>query len=366
MTPTLPLGSSSERQSTALLLARSSTSWPSLAERCRERRSTPFSAAAAKQVSMSPCAGTYTDTGRSAGRRDPAPAWGRSRGLDLPGDHCRRLCPQRAPGAGSGARRRAPTPSLLSPPALRSGPHPSRLSGRMRSALCRRGRAGPGAPGAGAAGHWWRAGEGAGRAAAPDTPSASGPRPLRTGCRTNCRSAGRDCWCAGRRGRRGGGCWGRQPALSGEPLGPDLALRGRLGRLTGRTWCSQVVSCWAKKLWGVSHVPPGASFCLVGILACCYSKTSLRIGQTVRLSRWRWQKGVRLAPGCGRWDARPPPGGRCFWATEPEGAWGVCRVSWNPLGAASSPSTAKYGVTRFWRPLLWGFEVPFPEKLQPI
>lgn len=120
----MPLDRSGECQSTALLLARSNTSLPSRAERWSERRSTPFSAAAARQYSMSPWTHTQTsqlgpDPGGNfpATPTPPSPASRNPSGEELAG--------------------RTPAPCTSASQTLGTAPHPACFSGRTRIALTR-------------------------------------------------------------------------------------------------------------------------------------------------------------------------------------------------------------------------------------
>lgn len=124
----MPLDRSGECQSTALLLARSSTSLPSRAERCNERRSTPFSAAAARQYSMSPWAHTQTPARQPHPGPDPG---GRSPATPA-------LPPPASRALQAGDWKRRPEPRILPPPGpwMRPLARPA-SSTRLRAALLR-------------------------------------------------------------------------------------------------------------------------------------------------------------------------------------------------------------------------------------
>lgn len=69
----------------------------------------------------------HTNTGGLAGLRGPAPARGRTQGLDLPGDRRPRLRPTRFPaGLVSGAKACARSPSISVSPSLARNPSPNR------------------------------------------------------------------------------------------------------------------------------------------------------------------------------------------------------------------------------------------------
>lgn len=211
ITPTLPLGSSTERQSTALLLARSSTSRASLAERCRERRSTPFSAAATRQLSMSPWVGTDTQT--PAGRR--AAGTPLQLGVGPRGPRPPRRPPPPAPPHALSRGGKVGSEGLLAEPVhfrprlpRRGSPHQASLPRRMRSALGWRWRAGTSEPCAGAAGHWRSGGEGRGQGRWNAASAGHASCVLAWFPRAGCRANG-----------RGGACRGRGLEAAGRGLG---------------------------------------------------------------------------------------------------------------------------------------------------
>lgn len=120
-----PLDRSGECQSTALLLARSNTSLPSRAVRCSERPSTPFSAAAARQYSMSPW--THTQTSQPHPGPDPGGSFPRD-----PNSPFALIAHSKC----GGTRRQDPCPLHFRFSDLGYSPSPC-FSGRTRAALTR-------------------------------------------------------------------------------------------------------------------------------------------------------------------------------------------------------------------------------------
>lgn len=105
-------------------MARSNTSLPRRAERCSERRSTPFSAAAARQYSMSP----WTQTQTSQLGPDP--------GGSFPETPTPPSSASRAPREEE-LEGRPPAPDTSASQTLGTAPHPACFSRRTRAALSR-------------------------------------------------------------------------------------------------------------------------------------------------------------------------------------------------------------------------------------
>lgn len=107
-------------------MARSNTSLPSRAERCSERRSIPFSAAAARQYSMFPW--THTQTSQPHPGPDPGGSFPRDPNSPSPAS--------RTP-SGGGLEGRTPAPYTSASQTQGTAPHQACFSRRTRTAHTR-------------------------------------------------------------------------------------------------------------------------------------------------------------------------------------------------------------------------------------